>query len=101
MLAFLSLLSLAFFTGDDPAAVPKEVAALAGTYLGEWAMFGIDDKGDVVKKTTWTDTMKAEKPEVKDGRAFVSTADEMKFAGGGAFKVQGKEGYLLTKDGKL
>jgi hypothetical protein len=90
--------------GDDPKAdVPKEVRALAGTYTGSWTMYGIDDKGEVVKRMSWTDTMKAGSPEVKGGRAQVTTTDEMTFDGakGPPFKVEGKEGYYLTKDGGL
>jgi hypothetical protein len=81
--------------------VPKEVLDLAGAYTGSWTIFGIDEKGDAVKRMAWTDTMKAEKPEVKGDTAFVSTTDEMTFEGGKIppFKVQGKEGYYLNKDG--
>jgi hypothetical protein len=86
-----------------PGAPPKEVRDLVGTYTGSWAMFGIDAKGEVVKRVAWTDTIKAEKPEVKGDRAYVSTTDEMTFEGGKIppIKVQGKEGYFLKKDGGL
>ena len=88
---------------DAPKEVPKEVHALVGTYTGSWTMFGIDEKGEVVKRMAWTDTIKAEKPEVKGDRAYVSTTDEMSFEGGKIppFKVQGQEGYFLKKDGGL
>ncbi len=88
---------------DAPKEVPKEVHALVGTYTGSWTMFGIDEKGEVVKRMAWTDTIKAEKPEVKGDRAYVSTTDEMTFEGGKIppFKVQGTEGYFLKKDGGL
>jgi len=83
--------------------VPKEVRAMQGTYAGKWTMFGIDDKGEVVKRMVWTDTMTAGTPEVKGDRAFVTTNDEMTFEGGKIppLKVQGKEGYFLKKDGGL
>lgn len=82
---------------------PKEVRELTGTYTGSWTMFGIDEKGEVVKRMAWTDTMKAEKPEVKGDQAYVSTTDEMTFEGGRIppIKVQGREGYFLKKDGGL
>src|SRR4051812_34286862 len=48
--------------------IPKEVRALAGTYTGAWTMYGIDEKGEVVKRMAWTDTMKAGSPEVKGER---------------------------------
>jgi hypothetical protein len=88
---------------DPPDAPPKEVRDLAGTYTGSWALFGIDDKGEIVKRMSWTDIMKAEKPEVKGDSSFVSTTDEMTFEGGNnpPFKIQGKEGYSLKKDGTL
>jgi hypothetical protein len=82
--------------------VPKEVRAIAGTYTGSWALFGIDDKGGVVKKAAWTDTVTAADPQVKGDRAFVTMTDEMVFEGGaGKFKMQGTEGYFLKKDGSL
>ena len=88
---------------DAPKDVPKEVRALEGMYTGSWAMYGMDDKGEVVKRMAWTDTMKAGSPEVKGDRAYVTTTDEMTFEGGKAppFKVEGKEGYFLKKDGSL
>jgi len=86
-----------------PEGVPPEVRALAGSYSGAWTMYGIDDKGEVVKRMAWTDTLKAAAPVVQGGRAYVSTTDEMTFAGakGPPLKVEGREGYYLTKDGGL
>lgn len=84
----------------DAPPVPKEVRDLAGTYTGSWTMFGIDEKGGVVKKMAWTDTVNATDPRVKDGRALVTMTDEMTFEGAKqSFKMQGTEGYLLTKEG--
>jgi hypothetical protein len=89
-------------SADPPKDAPKEVRALEGTFTGAWTMYGIDDKGAVVKKMTWTDTMKATGTEVKDGRAFVTTVNEMTFEGAkGPVKIEGKEGYYLNKDGAL
>ena len=109
LLALGVLVHLCAFTSDtaadkkDPDTVPKEVRALEGTYTGSWAMYGIDDKGAVVKRMAWTDTMKASSPEIKGDRAQVTTADEMTFEGGKIppFTVKGNEGYLLKKDGGL
>src|SRR5262245_25011362 len=87
---------------QEPAAeVTKEVRDLAGTYKGEWTRYGIDGRGEVVKRMSWTDTVKAEKPQVQDRRAFVTITDEMTFEGGKIppFKVVGKEGYILKRDG--
>ncbi len=107
-LFFAPALALSPSAGADQKAdarkeVPKEVRALEGTYTGSWTMYGIDEKGDVVKRMAWTDTMKAVGAEVKGDRALVNTTDEMTFEGGQIppFKVQGKEGYFLKKDGGL
>jgi len=82
--------------------VPKEVSAIAGTFTGSWAMFGIDGQGQVVKKGAWTDTVKAENPVSKEDRSYVTTTDEMIFEGRPTpMKVEGKEGYLVNKDGSL
>jgi hypothetical protein len=83
--------------------LPKEVRALEGTYTGSWVMYGIDDKYEVVRNMAWTDTMKALGAEVKEDRAQVTTTDEMVFEGRNTapFKVSGKEGYFLTKDGTV
>jgi hypothetical protein len=84
-------------------AIPNEVAALVGTYAGSWTMFGIDDKDEIVKRMSWTDKIKAEKPQAKDGRAFVKTTGEMVFEGGRIppVKMQGEEGFYLRKDGTI
>jgi hypothetical protein len=96
-------LYLAADAKTGPGAPPKEVRDLAGTYTGSWTMFGINEKGEVVKRLAWTDTLKAEKPEVKGDRAYVSTTDEMTFEGRKVppFKAQGREGYFLKKGGGL
>lgn len=88
---------------NQNADVPQEVRALEGAYTGSWTMYGIDGKGDVVKRMAWTDTMKAANAEVQGDRALVHTVDEMTFEGGQVppFKVQGKEGYFLKKEGGL
>ena len=58
--------SLFLAEGAEPKAdPPKEVRALEGTYTGTWTMYGIDEKGEVVKRMSWTDTLKASGAEVK------------------------------------
>jgi hypothetical protein len=82
--------------------VPKDVEAISGTFIGSWTMFGIDGQGQVVKKGSWTDTMKADSPVLKEDRAYVTTVDEMLFEGRPTpMRIEGKEGYLLNKDGTL
>jgi hypothetical protein len=83
--------------------IPKEVSALAGTFTGAWAIFGVDEKGQPVKRMAWTDTIRADAPAIKGDRAFVTTTDEMVFEGGKIppMKIKGTEGYFLNKDGSL
>lgn len=83
--------------------VPAEVNAIAGTYKGAWTIFGIDEKGQAVKRVAWTDVIKAENAVVKGDRAYVTITDEMTFEGGRIppRRTQGTEGYLLNKDGSL
>lgn len=103
-LIFLCACSPFLVAGEksSPTACPKEVRDIVGTYTGSWTLYGMDDKGNVVKRMAWTDTVKAADPQVNGDRAFVTMTDDMTFEGGkGKFKVQGKEGYLLNKDGSL
>ena len=88
---------------DQPTAIPKEVRDLEGNYTGAWTMYGIDANGEVVKRMTWTDTLKATGAEAKGDRAFVSWACEQVFDGakGPPRRSAGKEGFFLTKDGSL
>lgn len=84
------------------AEVPKEVKSLVGVYKGAWSMFGPNEGGEIVKKMSWTDTIKASNPVVKDGKAYVTIIDTMNFEGGiPAQKMSGTEGYFLNKDGSL
>jgi hypothetical protein len=86
----------------DSKPVPKEVEAISGTYIGIWTMYGIDGQGQVTKRGSWTDTMRAENAVMKDDRAYVTTVDEMIFEGRATpMKIDGKEGYLINKDGSL
>lgn len=83
--------------------VPAEVNAIAGTYTGAWTMYGVDEKGQAVKRVAWTDVIRAENAVVKGDRAYVTITDEMTFEGGRIppRKTQGMEGYLFNKDGSL
>jgi hypothetical protein len=102
---FLGSLSLPGIASaaDTTSEVPKEVMALVGTYSGAWKSFGIDAQGQVVLRSAWTDTMKADRPVREPERAWVSTEDVMTFEGrpGAPFKLSGKEGYRFNRDGTL
>lgn len=88
---------------NAPQDVPKEVRALEGTYTGSWTMYGVNDKGEVVKRAAWTDTMRATGAQIKGNRALVTTIDEMVFEGGRIppREYSGTEGYYLKADGAL
>lgn len=83
--------------------VPKAVRDLEGTYVGSWTLFGIDEESKVVELASWTDTIKAENPQMDDEQAYVLTTSEMVFDGSDAppVKFTGKEGYFLMPDGSL
>lgn len=94
--------------GADPLAdaerdVPEQVGALEGTYTGAWTEYGVDEKGEVVERMAWTDTMTAGSPEVTGERAYVATTDEMTLGAAQVppFEVEGKEGFYLTEAGGL
>src|SRR5215469_15317247 len=75
-----------------PKQVPREVEAIAGTFVGSWTMFGIDGRGQVVRKSAWIDTMKAQNPLRNNDRAYVTTMDEMTFEGRPTpMNIEGKE----------
>jgi hypothetical protein len=83
-------------------SVPQEVRDLEGNYTGKWTMYGIDPKGEVVKRATWTDTLKAAGATVTGDRAFVTWSCEQVFDGGRPPRTsEGKEGFFLKKDGTV
>jgi pimeloyl-ACP methyl ester carboxylesterase len=88
---------------NNSGQIPQEVRSIAGTFIGSWTSFGVDDKGQIVKRAAWNDIVRAENPVVKEDRAYVTTTDEMVFEGAriAPMKVQGTEGYFLNKDGSL
>lgn len=89
-------------TGTDPV-VPQAVHDLAGTYVGAWTLFGLDEARQVVQLAAWTDTIQAENPQRDEQQAYVLTTTEMVFAGSEApaMTFTGKEGYFLRPDGSL
>ena len=105
-------LALAFlFAGFAPSRVvpeashgdiPDQVKDLVGTYRGEWAMWGLDAKGEAVVRAKWSDVNVASDPKIADGKAFVVTKDEMKFEGAPKAQLfEGSEGWFVNADGSL
>lgn len=90
-------------TTGSTQVVPKAVRDLEGTYVGAWTLFGIDEESKVVQLASWTDTIKAENPQMDSEQAYVLTTSEMVFDGSDAppVKFTGKEGYFLMPDGSL
>jgi hypothetical protein len=99
IILIILLVSASSMTAQE---IPEEVKAMAGTYTGSWSMFGLDQKGNIVKKMSWTDVLEAKNPTVKNGQAYVTTIDNMLFEGNiPPQKVKGREGYYLNEDGSL
>jgi hypothetical protein len=88
--------------GSAPV-VPQAVRDLAGSYVGSWTVFGIDEAGQVVKLVSWTDTIQAEHPQSDGEQAYVLTTGEMVFDSSNIppMKIGGEEGYFLLPDGTL
>jgi len=57
------------------------VRDIVGNYPGPRTLFGIDEQGEVVKRSAGTDIVQAENPRVKDHRARATMTDEMAFEG--------------------
>ena len=107
---FAQALGLAFvFAGFAPNGgstlsgdVPDQVKDLVGTYRGEWAIYGLDAKGEPVVRAKWSDVNVASDPRVEKGKAFVVTKDEMKFEGAPRPQTfDGSEGWFVNADGSL
>ena len=83
-------------TDQNNGVVPQVVHDMAGTYVGSWTMFGIDAEGQVVEYSSWTDTVKAENPQMDGDRAYVLATDEMVFENSNIppMEVSWKEGYI-------
>jgi hypothetical protein len=92
-----------FAQNEKPRPVPKEVQAIVGEYQGTWTSYALDEKGEIVKRASWTDVVKAENPTFGSDRISVTTTDEMTFDGGKIppMKIQAKEGFMLNADGSL
>ena len=102
----ISALLSGVIAGAAPAQEPnarvlQKLRALTGTYTGRWSMYGISKAGKIERKMSWTDTITASDPRVEGKRAFVKTSAVMTFSNKQIppFKMEGKEGYLLNKDG--
>ena len=99
----LSACQFKLVTDQNNGVVPQAVRDMAGTYVGSWTSFGIDAEGQVVKYASWTDTVKAENPQIDGDQAYVLATDEMVFEDNNIppMKITWKEGYFLMPDGTL
>jgi len=66
-------IAMAFFFVEMTAQVPAEVKAMEGVYSGTWRMFGLNEKGEVVPKMTWTDVMEAKNSRMAEPMSPPST----------------------------
>ena len=82
--------------GEDPAEV---LAAKAGTYDGNWELFGRAADGTVFSASTWTDVAVADQPTFETDRAYLRVVDDMTFAGGMEIMQEWIEGVLVEADG--
>jgi hypothetical protein len=91
------------FCEEHNMEIPKEIQSLVGSYHGEWAAYGVDSVGQIIKTTSWVDTITLSDPVIESNRVYAYTEDKMYFNGGlvPPMKVSGIEGYFLNDDGSL
>lgn len=83
-------------TGAESAL--DAASKIAGTYTGQWSMYGLAD-GHVVEKASWTDRLEAGHSVEDHGRAYVEVTDTMTFANGQTRTSKFIEGYSAKPDG--
>lgn len=99
----LSACQFKLVTDQKHDVVPQAVRDMAGTYVGLWTMFGLDEEGQVVKLVSWTDTVQAANPRIDGNRAFILATDQMVFEDNNIppMEVSWQEGYFLKPNGSL
>lgn len=96
ILSFLFFISLSSFASDAPL---KLVESITGTYAGKWQIFGIDEGGNIVEKSSWSDELTASNPRIVGQRAIVDVRAVMSFGDGTQRASEFTEGYLINGDG--
>jgi hypothetical protein len=108
--AWLAVALLAACGGEDETAppvqetrkTPEEVLAdKAGTYQGNWELFGRATDGTVSSAMTWTDVAVADRPTVEAERAYLEVVDTMTMSTGMEIVQQWIEGVIIDRDGKV
>ena len=60
-------------------SIENEIKKFAGVFSGEWTAFKLNEKLEVVKSIAWKDTLRTNKPIIKDSLAFVNIKSVMVF----------------------
>ncbi|HEX4924785.1 MAG TPA: hypothetical protein VFV50_11895 [Bdellovibrionales bacterium] len=82
---------------ETPPAL-AEARKISGRYLGRWTVYGLE-RGELVVKTKWSDTLTAGDARLEGGRAVVDVTTQMTFIDGSQRTLQFREGYFLLPDG--
>lgn len=100
--AFAAIALGFFLLTSAHAGSPAFEAAkkITGKYTGSWTMYGIEN-GNVVEKSSWTDTLIAANPIEENGRAFVEVSDVMTYPDGSTRTSVFHEGYYANSDGSV
>lgn len=86
------------------ASVPEKdpLEAIAGTYTGEWTLFGVDADGATRTVSHWTDVVTTADPVLQADRTYLSCTDTMTFDGmTQPIVVTWTEGFMLEPDGSV
>ena len=75
------------------------VTEMAGTYQGDFEMFGLDAADASYSASAWVDTAVASNPRIEGDRAQVDVHDTMEMDGGGTYEMDWVEGLLIEEDG--
>ncbi len=72
----ISLLTICFVKAQT---IEDEINKLSGNFSGEWTSFKKDNAGNIVKTTSWKDTVTTSKPIVNDTIIYVDVLSKMIF----------------------
>lgn len=93
--------SEAALTQAEPMAA--KLASIAGTYEGEWTLFGVDAEGAARVVAHWADTVTLSfEPTVEPDRAYLTVHDTLTFGADAPPRTMTfKEGFLVGEGGTV